>query len=184
MEQYSLAQAPLCKPFSLSQTHSLRPASCSPSGHALHYHRDAQAPILQPAASNRLLLSTCPLAGWGQSSKRNQKGKVEIAEQKEPHSRHPVKQATSSQALKTLGRKGQKQRLLSKVRNWDCYFQAAPPGNIACALLFLVLCWRQETVLKLQHSRGCIKEAQVALWAALVHKNRQVRRKKHEQPYW
>lgn len=59
-----------------------------------------------------------------------QQEKLERSSRNNQAERHQVKQAMSSPAMETLGQTGQKQRLLSKVRNQGCYFKAAPPNNI------------------------------------------------------
>lgn len=106
-----------------------------------------------------------------------QQDKLERSSGNHQAERHQVKQAMSSPALETLGQTGQKQSLLSKVRNQGCYFKAAPPNNIGLRpwLLCFWYCSAQD------RNQSYIEQAQVALAAVVIHKSRKTRRKKQER---
>lgn len=110
--------------------HRFPSASPSASSRLTAFDQRAVHPLAMPCITTGMLrhqfCSLLPQTGFcsapalwlaeGKAAKETGKVKWKLLSRK-PRSRHPVKQATSSQALETLGRKGQKQRLLSKVRN-------------------------------------------------------------------
>lgn len=162
--------------------HCLLPASCTSSCHSSCSCSTAhplakQFPHQQPDTLKKF--NACPLAGWWQRSKLNWKGQVEISEQSEPCCRHKVKRAMSSRAMRKLGQKGLKQKLLGKVRNQVCYFKDGPCSNInhSVARMRFAFGSAQDCRQFWTVSRGCIKQMQAALGTSHVQKQEGVQEK-------
>jgi len=155
------------RPFNQQAAHPLATLHATAG---MHTHR-MNFPHPQPAPVQHLPL------GWPMAK---QQEKLERSSGNHRAERHRVKQAVSSPALETLGQTGQKQRLLSKVRNQGCYFKATPPNNTGlwpcCAVLLVPLCSRQKS----ENSGSCTEQAQVALAAVVIYKSRKTRKKKQE----